>query len=268
MRIASPGHAAFAATMIALGIMGLIKGDFTAVWGGVPEHLPGRAGLAHVCAILALACGTGLFFRRTQAVAALGLLAYLAFWLIVFKGQFVVRAPLREVSYQTCGETATIVAAAWVLYARLAGDWGKRWLGFAVGDNGVRIARVLFALALIAFGLSHFFYVQMTAPLVPEWLGWPVGWAYFTGCTYLAAGVAVLTGVLARLAATLTAVQMALFGLLIWLPRAVSGDLSAFQWGEAVVTVVLAASAWVVAESYHGAPWFSVFRRAPAPARG
>lgn len=268
MRVASPGHAAFAATMIALGIMGLIKGDFTAIWGGVPEHLPGRAVLAYGCAVVALAGGLGLFFRRTQASAALLLLVVLALWLIVFKGQFVVRAPLQEVSYQTCGETATIVAAAWVLYAWLAGDWGQRWLGFAVGANGVRIARVLFGLALIAFGLSHFFYVEMTAPLVPGWLGWPVGWAYFTGGTYLAAGAAVLTGVLARLAATLTAVQMALFGLLIWLPRAISGELSAFQWGEAVATVVLAVSAWVVAESYRDAPWFAMFKRAPSPATG
>ena len=91
------------------------------------------------------------------------------------------RAPLEEVAYQTNGMTAVMVARAWVLYAWFAGAWAKRWLRFATGHNGVRIARVLYALALIAFGLSHFFYLHLTAPLVPEWLGWPVGWSYFTG---------------------------------------------------------------------------------------
>jgi len=257
MRIASLGHAIFAVAMIGLGVLGFIKGDFEGVWGGAPAHLPGRELLPFLCASVSLTCGLGLFFERTAALAARVLVGYLLIWLLLVKGRFVLIAPLEEGSYQSAGETAVILAGAWVLLAWFAGEWDKRHLAFATGDSGVRIARVLYGLALIAFGFSHFVYLNLTAPLVPAWLPWPVGWAYFTGGAYLAAGAAVLTGVLARLAAALSTLQMGLFAVLIWIPLVASGRIGAFQWGEFVVTCVLTAGAWVLTDSYRGAPWLA-----------
>jgi len=260
MRITSPGHAVFAVAMIAMGIMGLIKGDFAPIWGGAPRHMPAREVLVYLCAFVPLASGLGLLWQRTAALAARVLFIYLLLWLLLIKAPFIFRAPLEEVSYQSFGMTAVIVAGAWVLYAWFAPDWERKRLGFATGDHGVRMARVLYGASLIAFGLSHFFYLNLTAPLVPAWLGWPEGWAYFTGCTYLAAGLGILTGMLARLVASLSALQMGLFVPLVWAPLIASGHMSTFQWGEFVATCVLTASAWVVADSYRGTSWFALLR--------
>lgn len=255
MRIASVGHAVFAATLIAIGILGLVHSEFVPIWRGVPKGLPARETLTYLCALVSLACGAGLLWQRSAAIAARVLLLYLLLWFLLFKLRFIFHAPLVEGVYQSCGENAVIIAGAWILYAWFATDWDKRWFGFATGDSGVRIARVCYGLALIAFGLSHYFYLSLTAPLIPGWLPWHVFWAYFTGAAYLAAGMAILAGVYARLAAALSALQMGTFIFLVWLPIAVAGRMTAFNWGELVATCVLTAAAWVVADSYRGTGW-------------
>jgi uncharacterized membrane protein len=261
MRVTGVGHAVFGATMIALGILGLITRGFAPTWQPVPEGLPAREALVYLCAFISLGSGIGLFWRRSAATAARVLFVYLLLWLLLFKGRFIILAPTEEGSYQSFGETAVIVAGAWVLYAWFAAASDRRWLGFAVGDKGVRLARVLYALALIAFGLSHFVYLHLTAPLVPGWLPAHVFWAYFTGATFLAAGASILVGVLARLAAALSALQIGLFTLLVWGPILVAGHVSAQHWGEFVVSWTLTAGGWVVADSYRGIPWLAVGKR-------
>ena len=255
MRISSMGRSVFAATMIALGLLGLIKSDVASVWQPLPKDLLAREALVYFSAFISLASGMGLLWQRGAALASRMLLAYLLFWLLLFKMPYIFLAPTAAVSYESCGETVVIVAGAWVLYASLATAWDRRWFALGTGAKGVRVARVLYSLALIAFGLSHFAYIKETAGLVPGWLPSHEAWAYFTGGAYIAAGIAVLTDMYARLAATLMALQMCMFTLLVWVPAVASGHADTFQWGELVVSWTMTAGAWVVADSYRGHLW-------------
>jgi len=178
------------------------------------------------------------------------ILAAFFVWLVVMRvPNLFYEKPLVLVGW-TFGSTAVKTAAAWVLYVWFAGNQDKARLGGLAGDTGLRVAQALFGVSLIPFGLAHFMYLDATTVLIPHWLPWPAAWAYFTGGAFIAAGVAMMFNVYGRLAAWLVTLQILLFNVIIWIPRARAGNLTEFQKGEFITTWVLAACAWLLAESY------------------
>jgi uncharacterized membrane protein len=255
MRIAGLGHAVFAVTIIALGILGLIKSDFN-VWQPLSGGGPARALLAYLCAFISVVSGMGLLWGRTAALAARVLLAYLLLCVLLFRVPRLLHGLTVDV-YWSLSQAVVLLAAAWIVYVWFAADWDKQRLSFATGDKGLRIARTLYGAAIIPFGIAHFQYVEHTASMVPGWLPAHVAWVYFTGAAFIAAGVAIIIGVCTRLAAALSALQMGLFLVLVWIPAVATRSLNSFQRGEVLVTWVLAAAGWVVADSYRGSPWLA-----------
>jgi uncharacterized membrane protein len=238
MGIATVGQALFAATFIALGILGFASGDFTPLWQPVPKDFPAREGLAYLTALVSLATGVGLLFRPTAKIAARVLLAALMLWLLLVRLPRLVMNPGSIDTWFGVCETAVYVAGAWMMRADAAGQFA------------VRASRALFGLSLLLFGVAHFIYINETASLVPAWLPAHLAFAYATGCTYIAAGIAILAARVDRLAAILATWQMGLFTVLIWVPIVSSGAPNAFTWSEFVVSCALTVSSWVFAESY------------------
>jgi uncharacterized membrane protein YphA (DoxX/SURF4 family) len=162
----------------------------------------------------------------------------------------VISDPGREISWFAVGEIAVLAAGAMVLFTTLVKLRAGSRLQRATREHGLRTARLLFALSLLTFGLSHFFeFAARTVSLVPAWLPYRTGWADLTGAAQIAAGLGVLFSIYPRLAAAMEAVMMSVFTLLVWVPAVVANPRMPSNWVEFLFTFALAGASWVVAES-------------------
>src|SRR5262245_22469881 len=167
----------------------------------------------------------------------------LLLWVLVLHLPRIFREP---VAWLGTFETFAIFGGTWLLAATLPAQSNPRpW--DAIVDRGQTFGRMCFGVSLPVFGISHFVYHDFVATWVPAWLGFPQFWAYFTGVAHIAAGVAIVTGVLPRLAATLAAIMYGSWVLIVHIPRVAAATHDAFEWNGIFVASALCASALLVA---------------------
>src|ERR1700730_14273009 len=247
-RIQQPALTLFAVGMIGLGILALVYGDFALVWQPVAPWIPSRTALAYGSGLIMLLGGFGLLLRATAAWSVRILFPYLIVWLLL-KVPALLAAPQIEAVWLGFGELAVLLAGGWVLFAKLAALREGSPLTFTTGENGIRVARMLFAVSLLPIGLSHLVYVKETAELVPAWLPYRIGWAYLTGAGQMACGLGVLFSIFPRVAATAEAGMITLFTLLVWAPAVLAAPRTRLPWTAFFISWAIASAAWVVAQN-------------------
>ena len=241
-----PGSRVYGLGAVALGLVGLVWGDFATVWQPVqalPFAVPHRTALAYVAAACLLSAGVAIQWRRS-APAGLLALATLYFIFALLWLPRVVGYPHIFGTWAGFLEEFALVAAAGVVYASLLPH------DSAGSVRTARIGRLAFGVCVLSFGLSHFFAIPETAGMVPKWI--PPGqqfWAVATGVAHILAGFAILSGVLAVLASRLLTVMLAGFGALVWAPALFAQPREHVVWAGNAINLALIGAAWVVADS-------------------
>lgn len=245
------GSRIYGIAAIALGLVGLFWGDFAAPWQPVPDGTSGRTFLAYAAALSFIAGGAAIQWPRSAKPGTWLLAALYALFALLWARR-ILGHPQIFATWSGTAEPLALMVGGLIAFACLspADNVGARRL--ALGG------RLVFGLCLIAFGSAHFLYVAETAAMVPAWM--PAGgraWALFTGACHLVAGLALLSGVQARLAARLLTAMFAGFGLLVWLPQLFATPHVHMAWGGNAINFALVGAAWVVADSL---AWFDVRR--------
>lgn len=230
----------YALGAIGLGAVCLAFHSFALQWQPVPEALKGNAALAVASALILIAGGALVVWRRTGLTGAALLAGWFGLWVIALHLPVVLRTPAAGLVGALLGLAEllalTAAGAQLVLTAR----------GAAAPRRALPLPRIALGLSALVFGTSHFVYADFTAAMVPEWIPARLFWAWATGAGHFAAGLALLSGIRAKLAATLLAAMTGSFVLLVHVPRVLADPGSQVEWTMLCMATLIAGSAWVM----------------------
>ena len=242
MQRALYGRMVFGASAVLFGVIALLWHDVETwqechyIWS-LPLGM-----IIGVCLMAAqVAGGIGIQFPRTTRLGSVVLgVVYLLFSLMCIPS--IKAAPKVYGQYAAFFEQFSLLCGAIALYAvtevsaaRAAVSGRVAWLGLGV--------------CTISFTLAQVFYLRETATLVPKWI--PPNqmfWAIVTTVAFALAAIAILINRQARLAMRLMTLMLALFGLLVWVPRLIAHPKVHLNWSEFALTFLITGAAWMVAE--------------------
>jgi uncharacterized membrane protein len=215
----------YALGAILLGAVAIWFHDFALQWQPVPAGFPLRVPLAYVSGALLILGGVAVLGTRFARAGALLLGCAYGLWLLILHGPILVSKPGDLGTWNGVAEVAFMIAGAVTLYAAASGTPSAKF------QHGVCLAAGFSALV---FGATHFKYAEFTASMVPAWLPpSQIFWAF-------------VTGIKASLGATLLAIMMALFVLLVHIPRVAAAPGEHAEWIMLGVALSLSGSAWAI----------------------
>ena len=236
------GIYAYAAGAILLGLVGLASGDFATPWQRVGPNVPFREPIAYFTALLELAAGLALLWRRTARAGALTLtVVYSVFTLV-----WVPRILETRRDFDPTGnffEEFSLLAAAAVLLTWLSPA------GSPISRREPLFAR-LYGLAPIPFGIVHIYDMPGLLTWIPSWIPpSQMFWAYATTIGFFLAAASILSGIMAPLASRLLTAEIVGFELLVWIPKLLAGPHDHFNWAGNAICIAMAGAPWVVSDS-------------------
>jgi len=219
-----------------MGVLVLLSGKLASVFQPVPPWVPLRQWLAYVSGAFLVAGGLALFAWKTTRLAALVLTVNFSVWLLLLNLPTTLAHRTVVGAWEGCGLNMTVIAGGLILLPR------------------VKLARRLYAIGLPLIALAHFLNARGAIEYVPLWLPLRIDWVYLTGAGHVAAGLAILFGVLPKLAALLEAGQITAFVILTHVPAVYRAPGDRVQLAMLFYALAIAGAAWLVAATFSDGP--------------
>ena len=246
------GRVLFGISFVAFGMQYFIYGRFAGGLPPAPPWTPGAPATAYVLGALLIAAGATIAASAMIAADAKArlfatLLGILVFICVLLMFIATPSAILHDGTARTRAlEPLALAGAAWVLAGNLSAPPDAKSWDVATAKLATA-GRFIFGASMVVFGVQHFMYGQFVAMLVPSWLPSHIFWTYFFGVALVAAGISIVTGIQARLAAILLGVMFLLWVVVLHAPRVVASPHNGDEWSSLFVAIAMCGSCFIIA---------------------
>jgi len=237
----------FGIPFVGFGVQYLIYGRFAGGLPPAPPWTPGAPATAYLLGALLIIAGATIAanIKARESATLLGILLFICVLLMFIATP---SAILHDGTARTRAlEPLALCGAAWVLAGILPVDQSRSPRWDSAIDKLATVGRYIFGFAMIVFGAQHFMYGNFVAMLIPSWLPWHLFWTYFFGVALIAAGISIVTGIQARLAATLLGIMFLLWLIVLHLPRVHAHPRNGDEWSSFLVAFAMCESCFIVA---------------------
>ncbi len=242
------GRALLAIALCGLGIIALAVPGPLGGWMPLPSWLPAAAAIGRLMGFALFTLGASLVILPDARRSLLLVTAVMLSWIFIFHPARLVAGNFSLAAWLGVAEVGAVAAACWLLSLQLSNSIDGDGVG-RLTDARARIATTVYGAALIVFGLCHFVYLEFTAAMVPDWMPARTVLAALTGAGHIAAGLALLSGILAGLATRLLTAMFASFVLFVHVSRVGATPSSREEWMLLCTSLLLTASAWIMAST-------------------
>ena len=206
-----------------------------------PPWYPAGRGLSLAAGILLVVAALGLLINAIAHRTALWLGAAMLLRVLVFHLPQLLSHLLNVNNWTVFGEVLALGGGAWMLASALAASTPT-----AI-TRVLAAGRYIFAAPLLLFGILHFKYAFFLSALIPHWIPGRFFFANFVGLCFVCAGLAIATGIRARLAAYLLAAMFLLWVAILHAPRVAAASHNGNEWTSMFIALAMAGSALAAA---------------------
>jgi uncharacterized membrane protein len=234
------GRILFAVAITAFGIQYFVYASRGSGLG--PPFTPENHQLAYLAGVVCLLAGAALMTRMQAQLAAIILATAFLLRAVLYYGPKLVAALHNPGPWTSGSELLALGGASFVLASILArGQSGNSSRALFLAG------RILIAGSLVVFGVQHFLYAQFIATLIPKWIPGALFWAYFVGGAFVGSALAIASGKLAALAATLLGTMFGLWVLILHAPRVATTLHNGNEWTSLLVALAMSGSSFLIA---------------------